>query len=288
MTLAGKIGLAMSATLGLLMLIISLLPGWTDYDLVVSEQANLPPAIFNNFKLAGELAGLSVDSPYASRICLLGTDELGRDYLSGLMRASLVSLGFSLGIAVLSILIAFSLASLAAWYGGWVDGLVMRLVDILYAVPSLASIILVLAIFGAGQAMVFVCLLGLGWYSEIKVLGIQIKIEISLPYCEALRGMGAGLFRTMVKHVLPNLGSVVWTLVAMRLLVLVLQEAFLSFIGFGPSPPWLSWGILLRDGILSLDHAGHRLFSTFAVMAWFLTGISLFLDGLAKQAVVKR
>jgi peptide/nickel transport system permease protein len=178
---------------------------------------------------------------------LLGTDNLGRDFLSELLYAGQISLGIGLGVAVLSTLVGVLLGSLAGYLGGWVDELVMRVVDLFLIVPAVAILALALRGLGTSPLTIIVVLSGLGWTSIARVARSQVISLREKEFIEACRVIGASTPRILVRHMLPNLAGVIAVNVSLAVAYAIIVESTLSFLGFGVQPPQTSWGQLLSD-----------------------------------------
>lgn len=216
----------------------------------------------------------SVINKYASpsREHLLGTDDYGRDVFSRIIYGTRVALEVGIYSVIIGAVIGITLGVTAAYFGGIIDSLLMRLVDIMLSFPDLITGLLVMAVLGAGKGKLIIAI-GLTIaprFARIAygpVLGLKEK-----EFVEAARAIGQSTPRILNKHILPNiagemivLGSL-WTASAIRL------EASLSFIGLGVPPPTATWGQMIRDGtvrladlpLLSLAPGGALLIAVFA------------------------
>jgi len=188
---------------------------------------------------------------------LLGTDELGRDMLSRLIWGGRVSLF----VGFIAVLIAMSagvvVGLLAGYFGGWVDSVIMRLIDILMAFPSLLLAIAVVAALGPGltNAMLAVSIVGIPYYARI-VRGSVLSLR-NQEFVQAARVIGAGDLRIIVYHILAN--SLAPLIVAATLDVgwMIMAAAGLSFLGLGAQPPTAEWGVMLSAGRQQIRNAPH-------------------------------
>jgi peptide/nickel transport system permease protein len=186
---------------------------------------------------------------------LLGTDPLGRDVLSRMVQGA----RYSLGVAILAVLIAALIgvtAGLAAgYYGGRIDATIMRLADIQFAFPVVILLIAIVGVVGAGFTQL-VLVLGLtGWAGYARIVrGSTLSVR-SHDYVEAARALGARPRRVMFRDVLPNVGSEIIVLSSFLLGGLILLESGLSFLGLGIQPPTPSWGGMVGDASDYLDLA---------------------------------
>lgn len=179
---------------------------------------------------------------------LLGSDELGRDLLSRLIHGARVSLV----VAALSVLVSGTVGTLlgmvAAWYGGIVGTIIMRVVDIVLSVPAILLAIITVAIVGPGFFNVIAVLAFTRWPRYARVAYGQTLGLLNLPYVRLSHFMGASTFRVLRRHILPNIIGPVMVVVTLEFGLMVMFEAGLSFLGIGVQPPTPSWGAILSAG----------------------------------------
>jgi peptide/nickel transport system permease protein len=188
---------------------------------------------------AGNLPPLSPDH-------LLGTDDLGRDTLSRLIYGGRSSLTAGLIVVALSASIGVTLGLISGFYGGVIDSIIMRLVDVLYAFPFLILAIAVVAILGPGLFNVMIVLGSISWIEYARVVRsvvLQIKVQ---DYVLASRALGASNFRIMFRHILPNCLSIIIVQATFSVAGAIIAAAALSFLGFGAQPPEPEWGAMLN------------------------------------------
>lgn len=210
----------------------------------------------------------------------LGTDALGRDILSRIIygsRYSLVSGFVSVGIAVL---IGTLLGLAAGYYGGWLEQVIMRFMDMLLAFPGILLAIAFVAVLGRGflNALIAVGLHSVPGFARV-VRGSVLSVK-EREFVEAARAAGAKDGRIIFKHIFPNIITPVIVMATMRLGATILAAAGLSFIGLGAQPPMPEWGAMLAEGRSYLRSAPH--ITTFPGIAILMTvvGFNLFGDGI--------
>lgn len=208
---------------------------------------------------------------------LLGTDELGRDVLTRIIYGARISLkvGFvSVGIAVL----AGSVAGLVAgYYGGWIDQLLMRFVDIMLCFPTFFLILAVIALLEPSIWYIMIIIGLTGWMGVARLVRAEVLSLRERDFVMAARGIGASDFRIIFRHILPNAMSPVLVAATLGVAGAILTESALSFLGIGVQPPTPSWGNMLTAGKDYLEFAWWL--SLFPGMAILVTVIAYNLVG---------
>ncbi len=182
-----------------------------------------------------------------SRGHLLGTDQLGRDYLSELLYAGRLSLSIGLAVAVLSTLLGTALGVLAGYGSRWAGEVIMRITDLFLVVPGLVILAVVLQYFGQSAWTIIVVLAGLSWTYIARVVRGQVLSLRENAYVDAARVLGATRLRIVVRHLLPNLAGIIAVNVSLAVALAIILESTLSFLGFGVRPPQSSWGNMLSQ-----------------------------------------
>ncbi|MFB8267607.1 ABC transporter permease [Streptomyces sp. NPDC055955] len=178
----------------------------------------------------------------------LGTDNLGRDLLSRLLIGARPSLAGPALVLVLSAVVSTALAILGAWYGGWVDAVISRAVEITFAFPGLILAVVAAAVFGSGF-LAPVLALSIAYVPLLtRVLRSAALKERSLPYIEALRIQGSSGWTVCLRHLLPNLLPLIVVQCAVGFGYAMLDLAAISYLGLGIQPPAPDWGVMVANG----------------------------------------
>jgi len=188
---------------------------------------------------------------------LMGTDALGRDYLSRLLYGGRYSLGLGILASFSSFLIGVTVGSIAGYFGGWVDNGIMRVCDILQAIPPLMVSIIVSISFGTGYAVTILALALGGCTNGIRMTRAQFLSVRKSVYIDAARTINCGTGRIMFKHILPNISSPMLLDFTMKISRMIQIAAGLSVIGLGVKPPTPEWGAMLSAGRDNIRYYPH-------------------------------
>lgn len=208
---------------------------------------------------------------------LLGTDDRGRDVLARLLYGFRSSLAFALLTWIVTTSIAIVVGSLAGFFGGRVDFLTQRTVELVTSVPQLFVLVYLVSLFTPSLGLLVLVSGALGWTYMSAYVRTEVLQKRQMLYVEAARANGGGVIRVLFRHVLPNALGPLWTLAPFGLVENISALAALDFMGFGLPPPAASWGELLAQG--------HQYFSTawwlavYPTTALFLTLFSITLVG---------
>lgn len=233
---------------------------------------------------------------------LLGADFMGRDLMSRLIYGTRISLTVGIVGALTAFLIGVLYGTISGFAGGKVDNVMMRIVDILYAFPTLLFIILLMVVFKTSltpisrsalvQGMVvvdrafgglFFIMIGIGLTSWVDMARISRGMALSLretEYIQAARALGASGLRVMLRHLLPNLMGPLIVTVSLRIPRLIATEAFLSFIGLGVDPPTPSWGMMISEGYKAMRSYPHLALYPGIALALIMLSFNFLGDGL--------
>jgi peptide/nickel transport system permease protein len=211
----------------------------------------------------------------------LGTDKLGRDLLSRIIYGGRVSLLVGMATVTLSLTIGVAIGSFSGYFGGLVDQMLMRLVDILMAFPGILLAIAFTAVLGPGLDHVIVALCLIGWTGYARLVRGEILSLRERDFIHAARALGGRPKRIILRHLLPNLLPPLLIQATFGLAAAVVAEGSLSFLGLGVEPPTPSWGSMLNDGRQFLLVAPHL--TTYPGLALMITVLALNLVGDALQ-----
>lgn len=203
---------------------------------------------------------------------VVGTDQMGRDLLGRILLASRVSLSTAVTVVGLSLVFGLALGMAGGYYGGWLDDVVMRVVDVAMGFPSLLLALVVIYALGPSITNVILVLAATRWMLYTRVARAETLRLRNFQYVLAAQGLGASDFHIMRKHILRNLLSVMFTLSTLELAVVILAESSLSFLGLGIQPPDASLGLLIAQG---------KEYITTAWWVMFFPGVAIFAASMA-------
>ena len=196
------------------------------------------------------LQNLKLGATVPSAAHWFGTDELGRDMLARVVYGGRISLLVGVVGTLVSLVIGVSYGAVAGYAGGRTDEFMMRVVDILYSLPYIFLVILLLVLFSKTLLMLFVALGLVQWLTMARIVRGQVLSLKQQTFVEAARALGAGDGAIIFRHIVPNTLGPVIVYTTLTVPAVILQEAFLSFLGLGVQPPAASWGTLVSNGSL--------------------------------------
>jgi peptide/nickel transport system permease protein len=212
----------------------------------------------------------------------LGTDSVGHDVLSQLLAGAREALLISVSVVAISSTVGVALGTIAGWFGGWIDELLMRLVDILMAFPGiLLNIAIVATIAHPGVGVMIVALCANGWVSYARVARGEVLALRERDFVSAAVALGASNRRIMLRYLVPNVLGPTFVQMAFGFGAVIMVEASLSFLGLGPQLSY-TWGAMLAQGTTFVWKLGFRHYVLVPGLAitWVVIGANLLSDGL--------
>lgn len=220
------------------------------------------------------LLGPSLSHPF-------GTDNFGRDILSRVVWGTRIDLT----IGILATLVPFIMGSLlglvAGYYGGWIDTVLMRLLDIVMAFPFIVLVIAIVAIIGPGITNLYIAIWLVGWKYYARLIRSEVLVVKNSEYVQAAKVLGFRDSRILLKHILPNVFSAAIVYAAADVVMCMIAGASMSFLGLGVQPPSPEWGAMISDGRAYLTNAWWICLFPGLALVISGTGFSLLGDGLS-------
>lgn len=210
----------------------------------------------------------------------LGTDTLGRDMFVRLAYGGRISLAIGFAAAFINLTAGTIYGGISGYYGGRVDNIMMRIVDILYSVPLILYVILLMVLIGPGLWSIFIVLGLVYWIDTARIVRGQVLSLKEQEFILAARTLGASPLRILWKHLFPNCLSPIIITLTISIPRAIYTEAFLSFIGLGVSAPMASWGMLASDAVQGLRSYPWLLFLPTAAISLTMLAFSFLGDGL--------
>ena len=257
-------------------------------DTQTITHANLPPKVQGIEKLGimdgvGTLAGKEVDLYEMKKVDTyywFGTDGLGRDMFSRVWEGTQISLLIALVAALIDMVIGVVYGGISGYYGGRVDDVLQRIVEILYGIPTLVIVILMLSFMDPGITAIIIAITITGWIGMSRIVRGQVLKFKNQEFVLASRTLGASNGRIISKHILPNILGIIIINTMFTIPTAIFFEAFLSFIGLGLQPPNASLGTLINDGYKLVQFQPHILLFPSIIISLLMIAFNLLGDGL--------
>lgn len=209
-----------------------------------------------------------------------GCDSLGRDLWVRVWMGARVSLSIGFVATIINTVVGALAGGFAGYYGGKVDMIMMRVVDLIYGIPSLIITILVMVFLGSGIQSLIIALIIVGWIGTCRIVRGEVLKQKEQDFVAAAKVLGVSNFRIITKHIIPNIMGILITNLTLAIPNAIFQEAFLSYIGLGIAAPNSSWGILAKEGTRMLQVAPHELFIPAFFICTTMLALNLLGDGL--------
>jgi oligopeptide transport system permease protein len=211
---------------------------------------------------------------------LFGTDTIGRDIFVRTLYGGRISLMVGIVATTVSLVIGVTYGAVAGYFGGRVDNVMMRIVDILYALPFMFFVILLMVFFGRSIFLIFIAIGAINWLDMARIVRGQTLSLKHREFVEAAQAQGVSAFAIIRRHIVPNLLGIVAVYVTLTIPQVILVESFLSFLGLGVQEPMTSWGALVNEGSRELESAPWMLIFPAAFLATTLFCFNFLGDGM--------
>jgi len=261
--------LALGAAIVVLMLVCATAPGAiAPYDPIAFDYTAL-------------LAPPSAAHPF-------GADNFGRDILSRVIYAARIDIQIALFSTLGPLVIGSLVGLLAGFFGGWLDALLGRIIDLVLTFPFLVIVIAIVAVIGPGLFNMYLAVSIVGWVFYARLMRAEVVVQKQLDYVAAARGLGYGWARVLFRHILPNAMRPILVYWVTDLALKILLGSSLGYLGLGAQPPTAEWGVLIADGKNFFTQAWWMTFFPGAAIVLAGLGFSLVGDGLADLLNVER
>lgn len=209
-----------------------------------------------------------------------GTDNLGRDIFSRIWIGGRVSIAIGIIGTILEILVGCLYGGISGYFGGLIDDIMMRIVEIIVSIPYMIVVILIAIVLGKGMGALIIALCITGWTGIARIIRGQVMQLKESEYVLAARALGASSTRIILKHLIPNSIGIIIVYISFDIPSFIFAEAFLSFIGLGIQPPDTSWGVMANLGQQYFQFYPHELLFPSAAICLTMLSFNLLGDGL--------
>ncbi len=209
-----------------------------------------------------------------------GTDSNGRDLLTRVFYGGQISLSVALVATLVSLVIGVLYGAIAGYFGGRIDNLMMRFVDIMYSLPFMFMVILLMVVFGRNILLIYAAIGAVEWLDMSRIVRGQVLALKRREFVEAAHALGVSSFKIVTRHLIPNAIGPVIIYVTLTVPKVILLESFLSFLGLGVQEPLTSWGVLISEGKDMMETAPWMLIVPSAFLAITLLCLNFLGDGL--------
>ena len=227
-----------------------------------------------------EQMDLELNATPPSSMHWLGTDDKGRDLLTRILYGGRVSLAVGICATLVWLLIGVTYGAISGYVGGRTDNVLMRIVDILYALPFTVFVIILMVVFGRNIMLLFIAIGAVEWLTMARIVRGQVLAIKQQPFVKAAGVLGFSHSRIIARHIVPNVLGPVIVYTTLTIPRVMLLESFLSFLGLGIQPPMSSWGLLIRDGAKMMESYPWLLIFPGIVLSLTLFSLNFLGDGL--------